>query len=205
MELTTLSNGIFGSNTYILANNNECAIIDCGVAPDEILDVLQKKNLKTRYVILTHGHFDHIFHADSLIQATGALLCIHEEELSLYNDNDKNGYSLFSFNRDLKLPTPDCLLKHGDKLPLGDATLEIIHTPGHSPGSIAILCDKMLITGDTLFAMGVGRTDLYGGSSKKLVESIQNRLYSLDGDTKVFPGHGASTTIGYERENNPYV
>jgi glyoxylase-like metal-dependent hydrolase (beta-lactamase superfamily II) len=205
MELTTLQNGIFGSNTYIFSNRNECAIIDCGVNPEQVLKILQENGLKARYIILTHGHVDHIYHADSQVQSTGALLCLHEEELSLYYDNDKNGYSLFSFSRALNTPTPDCLLKHGDKLPLGDAYLEIIHTPGHSPGSISILSDNKLITGDTLFEAGVGRTDLYGGSSRKLADSIRNRLYTLDGGTEVFPGHGQPTSIGYERENNPYV
>ncbi len=189
----------------MLSDQNECAIIDCGVKAENVLDVIKEKALKVRYIILTHGHVDHIINVNDLKQATGAELCLHEEELPLYSDPEKNGYALFGFENEVKPSLPDRLLKHGDKLPLGNLTLEIIHTPGHSPGSVSILCDSLLFSGDTLFHRSVGRTDLFGGSSKRLVNSIQNRLYTLYGDVKVYPGHGPSTTIAYERENNPYV
>ncbi len=205
MELKILSKGLFDSKCYILSDQKECAIIDCGVKAENVLDVIEEKGLKARYIILTHGHVDHIFHAHDLREATGAELCLHEEELPLYSDPEKNGYALFGFENEVKPPLTDCLLKHGDKLRLGNLTLEIIHTPGHSPGSVSILCDNLLFSGDTLFHRSVGRTDLWGGSSERLVDSIQNRLFTLDGDVKVYPGHGPSTTIAYERENNPYV
>ncbi|NLL96114.1 MAG: MBL fold metallo-hydrolase [Clostridiaceae bacterium] len=205
MELTILSNGVFGSNTYIVESRNDCAIIDCGNKPKDILKVLRERNLNARYIILTHGHIDHILYAGEIKNETDALLCIHKDDMQLYSDPVKNGYDLFGFDIDLLHFPPDYHLKDGDKLPLGDDVLEIIHTPGHSPGGISVLCDKMLFTGDTLFQLSIGRTDLSGGSLKQLSSSIKNRLYTLNDDVVVYPGHGPSTTIAFERENNPYV
>ncbi len=205
MEIQVLPAGIFDSNTYILSEQGECAVIDCGADPERILKTVADNKLKVRYIILTHGHADHIFHVGTLKNATGATLCIHQQEQLLYSDSQKNGFETFGFSNQTELPDPDRLLKHGDKLPLGNSSLEIIHTPGHSPGSISVLAGNMLFSGDTLFARSVGRTDLYGGSGKSLTDSVRNRLFVLDGDTVVYPGHGPSTTIGFERENNPYV
>ncbi|MGI6084612.1 MAG: MBL fold metallo-hydrolase [Acetivibrionales bacterium] len=205
MGLTILNNGIFGSNTYIVESNRQCAIIDCGNKPQDIKRVIDENGFHPKYIILTHGHADHIFYAGKIKDMTGALICLHKDELPLYTDANKNGYNLFRFNTEIADPYPDCLLKHGDKLPLGDKNLGIIHTPGHSPGGISILFGDMLFTGDTLFELSVGRTDLYGGSFKQLIESVKTRIFTLDDSVKVYPGHGMSTTIAYEKENNPYV
>ena len=205
MELITLTQGLFDSNCYILADKQECAIIDCGVESRRVLEAVRKKGLTVRYIILTHGHLDHIHHVAAIQRDTGAELCLHEEELLLYSHNEYNGYAQFGFIPPNDHPEPQRLLKDGERLPLGDGFLGILHTPGHSPGSISILAVKMVFTGDTLFARGVGRTDLYGGSGQKLQESIKGRLYTLEKDCVVYPGHGGATTIGYERENNPYV
>ena len=205
MEPIILTNGIFGSNTYIIESNNQCAIIDCGNKPENIKRIIENRGFEPKYIILTHGHADHIFYAGRLKETTYALVCLHKSELPVYSDNDNNGYNLFGFNTDIAKPYPDLLLNHGDSLPLGEVNLEIIHTPGHSPGGICILCEDMLFSGDTLFQLSVGRTDLFGGSQKQLIESIKTRLYTLDGAVKVYPGHGMPTTIDYERENNPYV
>jgi len=205
MELVILSNGVFASNTYIVENRKECAIIDCGNRPRDVMAVLEKKGLKAKYIILTHGHVDHILYAGELKKETGAQICIHSDEEDLYMDPMKNGYDMFGFDIDLAHYPPDRLLKDGDRLPLGETELVIIHTPGHSPGGISVLCGNMLFTGDTLFQLSVGRTDLYGGSVKSLAESIKNRLFTLDGEITVYPGHGPLTTIAFEREDNPYV
>ncbi len=205
MELTILSNGVFGSNTYIIESQNNCAIIDCGNKPKDILKVVKEKNLTVKYIILTHGHVDHILYAGEIKNETNALLCIHRDDLSMYSDSAKNGYELFGFNiSPLNFP-PDYFLKDGDKLPLGDSVLEIIHTPGHSAGGVCVLFGDMLFTGDTLFQLSIGRTDLYGGSLQKLINSIKNRLFTLNDEIIVYPGHGQSTTIAFERKNNPYV
>jgi hydroxyacylglutathione hydrolase len=166
---------------------------------------LKEKDLKARYIILTHGHVDHILYAGEIKNETDGLICIHNDDVQLYSNPVLNGYDMFGFNIDLLHFPPDYQLKDGDKLPLGGSVLEIIHTPGHTPGGISILCDKMLFTGDTLFQLSIGRTDLFGGSLKQLAESIKNKLFTLEDDTVVYPGHGPSTTIGFERKNNPYV
>jgi len=205
MELVILSNGIFASNTYIVESGKECAIIDCGNRPGDVMAVLKRKDLSAKYIILTHGHVDHILYAGELKKETGARICIHRDEEELYLNPGKNGYDMFGFDIELAQYPPDQLLEDGDRLPLGETELVIIHTPGHSPGGISILCGNMLFTGDTLFQLSIGRTDLYGGSIKTLIDSIRNRLYPLEGDIKVYPGHGPATTIAFERENNPYV
>lgn len=204
MEIITIPNGLFDSNTYIISDNGECAVIDCGVQSKTVAEKILEKNLKVSYIILTHGHVDHVINAELIKKDTDAPLCIHEDELDLYSDNTKNALKMVGFG-DKRMPAPDKLLKHGEKLSLGSSHLEIIHTPGHTPGCICILFGKALLSGDTLFVQSVGRTDLYGGNSKNLINSIKNRLFTLDEDTIVYPGHGPSTTIGFEKVNNPYV
>ena len=205
MEITVLRNGIFGSNTYIVSSNKECAVIDCGNKASDIINEIRKRDLNLKYIILTHGHMDHVYYANQLKDETDSTLCIHEQEIPLYEDPNKNGYNSFGFSEALKLADPDKFLKDGDELSLGDETLQIIHTPGHSPGCVCILIAGCLFTGDTLFQSSVGRTDLYGGSWSQLENSIKSRIYTLDEGIKVYPGHGMDTTIGFERENNPYV
>lgn len=204
MALYVLPNGIFESNTYILSYDKECVVIDCGVNAREILDVVEKNGLHVKYIILTHGHFDHTWHVQSLKEKTGAKLCLHEDELELYQNPMLNGSRMFGAGSDAETPDPDILLKDGQKLQAGEMSLEIIHTPGHSPGSICILSGNMLFSGDTLFAMSIGRTDFPGGSHKAMIESL-HRLFMLDDSIEVYPGHGPKTTIGYEKEYNPYA
>lgn len=205
MDIKVLKNGIFGSNTYIVSSNLECAIIDCGNKPQDILEIVKSNSLSPKYIILTHGHIDHIFYAGQIKADTGVPLCLHKDELPVYSNPNHNGYNQFGFNYETQIPTPDTLLKHGDKLPLGDEVIEIIHTPGHSPGGVCVLIKDSLFSGDTLFQSGIGRSDLYGGDGRELTDSIKSRLYSLDDSIKVYPGHGTETTIGYEKKNNPFV
>ncbi len=205
MEIKVLTNGILGSNTYIVSSNKECVIIDCGNKPSEIIDEIKNGALNPKYIILTHGHADHTYYAAQIREATNATLCIHKDELALYRDPNENGYNSFGFSEDISVANPDKLLEDGDKLDLGDETIQIIHTPGHSLGGICILISDSIFTGDTLFQSSVGRTDLNGGSWSELVNSIKNKLYTLDDSIKVYPGHGMDSTIGFERENNPYV
>ena len=204
MSLYVLPTGVFESNTYILSDGRECVVIDCGVSAREIMDVVEKNGLHVKYIILTHGHFDHIYHVQNLKEKTGAQLCLHEDELDLYQNPMMNGARMFGA-RDIVTPQPDILLKDGQKLQAGSLSLEIIHTPGHSPGSICILTGNMLFSGDTLFAMSIGRTDFPGGSHKAMEESLHNKLFKLDDSIEVYPGHGPKTTIGFEKEHNPYA
>lgn len=205
MELVILPNGIIDTNTYIVIEGQECAIIDCGVKARDVIKVLEQRQLRAKYILLTHGHFDHVYHVQEYKDATGALVCLHESEVALYHNPEMNGFVFFGLRRDIQLPQPDVLLKDNQQLELGSMTLEIIHTPGHSPGGICIKAENKLFTGDTLFAMSIGRTDLYGGSAKALNQTIAQKLFSLPEDTVVYPGHGPQSSIGYEKANNPYV
>jgi len=204
MALYVISNGVFGSNTYILSDGKDCAVIDCGVDSRRVMDVVTKNGLNVKYIILTHGHFDHIYHLNSLKEKTGARLCIHEDERELYLNPMLNGTRMFGTGEEIVTPEPDILLKDGQKLQVGNLTLEIIHTPGHSPGSICILSGNMLLSGDTLFAMSIGRTDFAGGNARAMYESLK-KLFRLGDAIEVYPGHGPKTTIGFEKENNPYA
>ena len=179
MEITVLRNGIFGSNTYIVSSNKECAVIDCGNKASDIINEIRKRDLNLKYIILTHGHMDHVYYANQLKDETDSTLCIHEQEIPLYEDPNKNGYNSFGFSEALKLADPDKLLKDGDELSLGDETLQIIHTPGHSPGCVCILIAGCLFTGDTLFQSSVGRTDCMVKWSAE--NSIKSRIYLDEG------------------------
>ena len=205
MDLYTLPNGIISTNSYILSDGLECVVIDCGVKTEDILRVIKEHGLHLKYIILTHGHFDHIYHVKSLKEATGALICLHEAELDVYQDPQKNGALYFGLLEGFHTVPPDILLKDGQILQAGTLRLDILHTPGHSPGSICIHCGGYLFSGDTLFLLSVGRTDLVGGSQKALIDAITKKIFVLDDTITVYPGHGPKTTIGYERENNPYV
>lgn len=203
-ELYVLPYGVFNSNTYILSGGRECVVIDCGVDDRKIMDVVERKGLHVKYILLTHAHFDHIYHVKSLKEKTGAKLCLHEDELEFYQDPFQNGSRMFGDGRDVEIAAADVLLKDGQTLQAGDLSLKIIHTPGHSPGSICILCGSMLFSGDTLFAMSIGRTDFPGGNAMAMKESLK-KLFQLDDNITVYPGHGPKTSIGYEKENNPYA
>lgn len=205
MNIYTLPHGMWDTNTYVLSDGNECAVIDCGAKAGEVVSVAEKHGLNIKYIILTHGHFDHTYHVRSLNELTEAKLCLHESELELYRNPDMNGYGMFGGLSPLGLPEPDVLLQDGSALEVGGLKIRIIHTPGHTPGSICILADDSLFSGDTLFQLAVGRTDLPGGNSKSLYDSIKRKLFSMEDGITVYPGHGPRTTIGFERANNPHV
>lgn len=194
--------GIYNSNCYILSNNKDAVIIDAGVNGDIIKKYLDEFNLKAEIVLLTHGHFDHIFYANDLKEKLGVKVFIHEaDEDMLYNPNLNLSTS---WEKTISLSKVDRTLKNGERLNAIHKEFEIIHTPGHSKGGICIKVDDILFSGDTLFNMSIGRTDLAGGDMDELFSSIEERLWILDNDTKVYPGHGTSTTIGWQKHNNPF-
>ncbi len=205
MTVTLLFPGSFAANCYLLEDNGEVVIIDPSASAASILRKVQEMGAKPTAILLTHGHFDHIMSIDTLRQYCPDLpVYIHEGDAPMLSDGQKNGFSLF-FDQDKTYNPADKLLKAGDIIKVGDATLEVIHTPGHSPGSVCYLCreDGILITGDTLFADNIGRCDLWGGSHTTIMESLK-RLRGLDGSLTIYPGHGNDNKLSKALDNAFY-
>lgn len=207
MIFETIVVGALGVNCFILGDkeSSEGVVVDPGADGDEILAAVARHGLKIRYVVNTHGHFDHVGANRQLVEQTGAELLIHEEDLALLSMASRSGqkYGL----RVEDSPLPSGRLSDGMKLAFGKSSLEVLHTPGHTQGGCCLYLagEKLVITGDTLFAESVGRTDLPGGDHSQLIASIKTKLMPLPDDTVVWPGHGPSSTIGRERRTNPYI
>lgn len=196
--------GPFASNCYIVGSqsNKEGMIIDPGDEAKQILKRVKDLGLDIKFIVLTHGHIDHTGALKEVREVTGAKVAIHGD--------DAKSLKVQSLSRIFGLsyptpPPPDRLLKDGDSLDVGGMHFEVLHTPGHTPGGICLLGQGVVFSGDTLFNYGVGRTDLPGGSSSQLLNSIQTKLMTLPDNTVVYPGHGPDTTIGAERVGNPFL
>ena len=181
------------SNSFLVVSSGQAALIDAGISAEQVTEALQKENATLKYVLLTHGHFDHTISADKLRDATGAALLIHEADAEMLIDAQKSALAVF-FDRYDTIRPCDRTLKHGDRLTIGSETLEVIHTPGHSKGSVCYLTNGMLFSGDTVFAEGFGRFDLYGGSFRELQRSLSG-LKELDGKLEIYPGHGQPSEL----------
>ena len=211
MIITTLAVGPILTNCYIVGDevSKEGAIIDPGGGARKILDEVRRLGLTIKYVVDTHGHFDHtlangeVMAALKTAQETPPLLAIHPADAPLLPLG--GGAAWFGVRADPS-PPADLELKEGDVLTLGKIALEVWYTPGHSPGSVSIVCpaEGVVFDGDVLFNMGIGRTDLPGGDHHTLMASIR-RLLTLPDETQVCSGHGPATTIGRERQGNPWL
>lgn len=205
MQIDKLSVGFFLENTYILHEENEAIIIDPGDEDDRIIDFLESKKLNLQSILLTHGHLDHIGAVDSLYQKYQADIYLHEDDYILYQ-NVKRQASLLGL---AEVNVPDFKPYNNDfkNFSFRGHDINIIHTPGHTMGSVCYLFSnlKWLFTGDTLFRGAIGRTDLPGGDPSKIIPSIKNNLLSLDNSIEIFPGHMETSTIGTERNHNPYL
>lgn len=205
MFIKCIPNGLVQSNVYVIGKNGEAVIIDCGCPPDKILEVLNDNKLTAKHVILTHGHFDHIYYIDALREKLDVTVHIHEQDAECLTDPNQNGIALFQVQGASTFGAAEQLLRDGDVVECGGLQFKIIHTPGHTKGGICIYVENALFTGDTLFQASIGRTDFPGGSMMEIEASIREKLYSLPDDTVVYPGHGGKTTIGFEKRNNPFV
>lgn len=198
MEIKMIKTGLLQENTYIISKDEFCLVIDPGADLNKINEYLSSKCLKTKAILLTHGHYDHIGVAKelSLIEKCNIYACSFEREI--LEDANKNGSLRFS----RKSIVLDNVVYFGEEiiLEIGDFKVDVIFIPGHSPGGVGYIIGDAIFTGDTLFKGTYGRTDLYGGSKKDLKKSLEY-LFTLDSSYKVFPGHGDVTTIGEEREN----
>jgi hydroxyacylglutathione hydrolase len=193
--------GPLENNCYIISDekSKETFVVDPGDEPDRIIDFIREKGLKLKYIVCTHAHYDHVGAVPELKQETGAQIVIHQNELDLYTHIDKQGM-MWGVELD-PLPAPDIIVEEGSILAIGDLKFEILHTPGHTPGGICLYGEGMIITGDTLFAGSVGRTDLHGGDLRQLKNSFK-RIMLLPETIKVLPGHGPESTIGREKHEN---
>lgn len=196
--------GKFTTNCYIVAEDEtkEAAVIDPAGDFEVIKCFIEENELNIKYILLTHAHGDHILALPELKAYSDAPIGVHFEDKDMLSRGELNMSGYFT-SKPIEA-FADFYLKDGDMLELGNQSLEIIHTPGHTKGSICLLFGKDLISGDTLFAKGIGRTDLYGGDYDTLMNSIISKLFVLHDDIQVHPGHGSSTTILNEKENNPF-
>ncbi len=197
--------GVYAANSYVVApgESKEAAIIDPGGEPEEIIKIIEDNGLEPKYIILTHGHGDHIYGLRELKEKYGIDVYIHEDDAELLEDPEKNLTAMMPV-REPMVFTDYKTFKDGDFLKLGDQNIKIIHTPGHTRGCVCLQLGGSLFTGDTLFKGSIGRTDLYGGGDD-IIDSIREKLIRLDDNTRVFPGHGAPTTMGLEKRVNPFV
>ena len=205
MYLKRLEVGVYGANCYILADKKtkEAAVIDPGGDARSIWEKVQEYNFILKYIILTHGHGDHIGGLKELKDLSNAPIYMHKEDLYLLEDKHKNHSAIMGGN--VIEMSADAYVEDGEILDLGGLELNIIHTPGHTKGGICIYVNNIVFTGDTLFANSIGRTDLDGGDYNTIISSIKNKLMSLDEQTTVLPGHGPATKIAVEKTTNPYI
>jgi glyoxylase-like metal-dependent hydrolase (beta-lactamase superfamily II) len=203
--------GMLQCNCTVLAceRTREAIVVDPGGDADRILDVVRSNGLTVKHVIHTHAHFDHVLGTRAVHDATGASVGLHPGDRFLY-DNLAQQASWFGLELEEEAPPIDAPLADGATLEFGDDAALVLHTPGHTPGSCCFSLkvgksEMLLLSGDTLFKGGIGRTDLPGGDTKTIMESLHKRILTLDDDTRVIPGHGPETHVGFERRRNPFL
>ena len=203
-KIHTLVVGQLQTNCYVIESNGHALIVDPGDESERILRFIKDLKATPTHVVATHTHFDHVLGVDGVRKATKTQFLIHPDDLPMLQSMQSRVRQFMGF----EVPPPpkvDGYIKDGDLLRVGDETVRVIHTPGHSPGSISLSGKDYVLTGDALFNQSIGRTDLPGGDLETLVHSIRDRLFNMDDETIVYPGHGSETTIGDEKLANPFV
>jgi hydroxyacylglutathione hydrolase len=205
LELVRFELGPFEQNAYVLVgpSKRRAAIFDPGFDIEEALGFLERRGLALDLIVNTHGHLDHAAGNRLVKERTRAPLAIHPADVPFLRKLDEQG-SVYGFEV-APSPEPDLALEEGQALRFDGISIEVIHTPGHTPGGTCLKFGRRMIVGDTLFRGSVGRTDLPGGSWPDLVASIREKLFRLPADTVCYPGHGPETTLGHERLTNPFV
>ncbi len=211
LEVRTIvtSRGMFEENCHIVfcSETKEGAVIDPGGFSEAdtaaIAKVIASLGLNIRHILNTHGHLDHIGGNLALKRATSAQILVHKDDAPMLANKVLNGSAIFGLA--IESPEADCLLADGDTVAVGKSEFRVLHTPGHTKGSVCFAAPGLVFSGDTLFAGGIGRTDLPGGSLEEELFSIRNKLFALPENTVVYSGHGPATSIGAEKQFNPYV
>jgi hydroxyacylglutathione hydrolase len=208
LEVRGVVVGLFRENCWIVGSRQrgEACVIDPGDEPDLILALARDMGVRITRVVASHAHLDHIMAVRAIVEATGAPFLLHADDLSIA-DYMPTAARMWLNQEVLPAPRPDAFLSDGQDLEIAGVTVRVIHTPGHTPGSLSLYAAdaSLLFSGDTLFRESIGRTDLPGGDPDQILRSISQRLFVLPEHTRVLPGHMQETTIGYERAHNPFV
>jgi glyoxylase-like metal-dependent hydrolase (beta-lactamase superfamily II) len=208
LEVRGVVVGLFRENCWIVGSrkHGEACVIDPGDEPEQILALARDMGVRITRVVASHAHIDHIMAARAIVEATGAPFLLHESD-QFIADNLPNAARMWLGQEIPPAPRPDAYPTDGQDLEIAGVTVRVIHTPGHTPGSLCLYAAdaKLLFSGDTLFRESIGRTDLPGGDTEQILRSIAQRLYALPEDTRVLPGHMQETTIAHERAHNPFV
>ncbi|MBP3746745.1 MAG: MBL fold metallo-hydrolase [Ruminococcus sp.] len=205
MKIYTLQLGPIQANCYIVQTApDRCIAVDIGGDSRRFLDFIAGKGLSLRKILLTHGHFDHMLGVEEVRKATGAEVYVHTDDAKMLVSPEYSlfeGFGMFGgfpAVTDYTAVFGDCWINDGD------CSFKVVHTPGHSEGSVCYICDDVMFSGDTLFSGSCGRTDLAGGNTTDLVNSLRH-IYMIDRDLKVYPGHGEESSLAYEKQYNPYL
>ena len=201
MNIEIFTAGPIDANNYLLTDGDEAVLIDCSEVKPEILKELDGKKLK--YILLTHGHFDHVLGVNGMREKTGAKVLVNQNDVQRM---EESAQIMQTFGvQGVEIPKANEYINDRDTVKFGNTTIKAIATPGHTEGGLCYLVDGKLFSGDTLFKDTVGRCDLPGGNFQKLSDSVKNKLFTMDENTVVYPGHGPETTIGYEKKYNEII
>ncbi|MCG8482370.1 MAG: MBL fold metallo-hydrolase [Clostridia bacterium] len=205
MKIKRFVLGMYQENCYLVWHDQtkKGFLVDPGTYSEAIMDFIKENNIELECIVLTHAHGDHIGGLERFMSEFNAPVYIHEKEAPILKDANKNE-SLGIVGYKIEIDA-DRLLKDGEELEIGGIPIKILHTPGHTPGGMCIYVGSYLISGDTLFAESIGRTDFRYSSTDDLINAVKNKLYLLPDDTIVLPGHGLETSIGHEKKRNPFV